>query len=303
MKSPVFWLLLLCPGWLLASSSDALREYKSGNYDQALKDYQQLLDRKGDDPRLHFNAGAAAYRNRQFEEATKQFEEALKSPDLKLQEKAYYNRGNSMFYMGEHNPDPAKRTETWKKALQDFESCTSLAPQDADARFNHDFVKKRLEELQQQQQKSDKNKDDKQNPDDQQNKDKQQQNGQSKNDQQKQDQKDQQDQQKQQQQQKQQDQSQQKQDSSQQDQQQQQQQQQAGKPDEQKQKEQQAAKAGEDKKDAAEEEQQQAAAAAAGEMTPQQAAQLLDAQKGNEMMMPPKPRAKPSERAKPLKDW
>ena len=30
-------------------------------------------------------------------------------------------------------------------------------------------------------------------------------------------------------------------------------------------------------------------------MTPQQAAQLLDAQKGNEMMMPSKPRTKPSE--------
>jgi Ca-activated chloride channel homolog len=43
-----------------ASPSSALREYKSGNYDQALRDYEALLKKKADDPRLHFNAGAAA---------------------------------------------------------------------------------------------------------------------------------------------------------------------------------------------------------------------------------------------------
>jgi len=130
----------------------------------------------------------------------------------------------------------------------------------------------------------------------------QQQNQQSKDDQQKQDQQKQQDQQ-----QKQPDQSQQKQDASKQDQQKQQQQEQqqqsqAGKADEPKPKEQPAGKPSEDQKEPSEEEKQEAAAAAAGEMTPKQAAQLLDAQKGNEQMMPSKPH-KPSERTKPVKDW
>jgi len=158
MRTLCFCLLLCSAHGLLASSAAALRDYQAGKYDQALKDYQHLIDRKGDDPRLHFNAGAAAYRDQQLDEAAKQFDEALKSPDLKLQERAYYNRGNTLFYQGEHNPDPAKRTETWKKALQDFESSMKLAPQDKDAQFNRDFVKQKIEELKQEQQKQEQQK-------------------------------------------------------------------------------------------------------------------------------------------------
>src|SRR5882672_7907471 len=104
-------LLLLLPAGTLASPSSALREYKAGQYDKSLKEYEKLLERNSDDPRLHFNAGTAAYRNHQFEEAAKQFDQALTAQDLKVQEQTYYNRGNTLYYLGETNPDPAKRTE------------------------------------------------------------------------------------------------------------------------------------------------------------------------------------------------
>src|SRR5439155_5070315 len=120
--------------------------------DQALKEDDQLLQRHSDDPRLHFNAGAAAYKNQQFDEAAKQFNEAAAAPDLKLQALAYYNQGNSLYHLGESNPDPNKRTETWQRSLQDYENSLNLNPVDADAKFNHAFVKKKLEELKQQQQ-------------------------------------------------------------------------------------------------------------------------------------------------------
>jgi Ca-activated chloride channel family protein len=149
-------LLMLLPTALRGSPASALREYKAGNYDQALKEYEQLLKRKSDDPRLHFNAGAAAYRNRQFEEAAKQFNATLSSQDLKLQGLAYYNEGNSLYHLGERNPDPKKRTEAWEKALQDYQSTVKLSPQDADAKSNYEFVKRKLEELKQQQQQKDK---------------------------------------------------------------------------------------------------------------------------------------------------
>src|SRR6266700_492767 len=136
----------------LGSPSSALREYKAGKYDQALKEYQQLLQRRGEDPRLHFNAGAAAYREEQFEEAAKQFDQAMTAADLKLQELAYYNQGNALYHLGERNPDPHKKTEAWQKSLQDYESSLKLNPTDADAKFNHQYVKKKLEELKQQQQ-------------------------------------------------------------------------------------------------------------------------------------------------------
>src|ERR1035441_7398839 len=293
-------LLMLLPTALRGSPASALREYKAGNYDQALKEYEKLLKRKSDDPRLHFNAGAAAYRNRQFEEAAKQFNATLCSPDLKLQGLAYYNEGNALYHLGERNPDPKKRTEAWEKAIQDYESTVKLNPQDADAKFNHDFVKRRLEELKQQQQQSQQNKSDQQkNQDQQQQQQNQQQQGQQKKDQQ--------------QQQAQQNQSEQKKDSSQQEQQaqqkkqeeekQQQQQQAAKQSQEQKDQAQKTQQSAEQSKDKGDEKEQEAAAAqAAGQMTPQQAQQLLDTQKGDEQMLPVQP-GKPTERSRPIKDW
>src|SRR5690348_18439244 len=54
-------LLLLIPSVGMASTASALREYNAGKYDQALKDYEKLLqNNKNPDPRLDFNAGMVA---------------------------------------------------------------------------------------------------------------------------------------------------------------------------------------------------------------------------------------------------
>ena len=294
----LFWYIscavwfLLCPGQGFASPSSALREYKAGKYDESLKEYERLLQKKSDDPRLHFNAGAAAYRNRQFEEAAKQFNATLTSPDLKLQGLAYYNEGNSLYHLGEAIPDPKKRTESWEKALQNYQSSVKLNPQDTDAKFNYEFVKRKLEELKQEQQQNQQNKQD-QKQDQKQQKQKQ----------------DQQKEQDQQQQQAQQNQSEQKKDSSQQNQQDQQkkqeEQQQAAKQSEQQKQDQQQAQqqAGQPKDKSDEKEQEATAAQAAGQMTQEQAQQLLDIQKGEEQMLPIKPTGKPEDRTRPIKDW
>ena len=55
--------------------------------------------------------------------------------------------GNTLYYLGEGAPDPKQRTETWEKSLKDYELSMKLNPQDPDAKYNHEFVKKRLEEL------------------------------------------------------------------------------------------------------------------------------------------------------------
>jgi Ca-activated chloride channel family protein len=300
--------LLLLPTIASASPSSALREYQAGKYPEALKEYEKLLQRKSDDPRLHFNAGAAAYRNRQFDEAAKQFNDAVATPDLKLQQQAYFNRGNTLFRLGEANPDPSKRTEAWEKSLQDFEIAGKLNQQDADARFNYEFVKKKLEELkqqqQQQQQKQDNKQDKKQNQDQQQQQN--QQNDQSKKDKDQNQQKQNQDQQQQSQQQK---------DSSQQNQQQKpdDQQQKGGQSEDEKKKQQQAQQQKQEQQQAnqsssqpkenPDEQQQEAQAAANGQMTAAQAQQLLDAQKGEEQLLPIKPNGKPTDTSKPVKDW
>ncbi len=291
-RASVLSWLLVAPGLLFGSPASALREYKAGKYDQALKEYEQLLQRKAGDPRLHFNAGAAAYRNQQFDEAAKQFNASQAAEDLKLQGLAYYNEGNALYHLGERNPDPKQRTETWQKALQDYQNTLTLNPQDADAKYNFEFVKRKLEELKQQQQQSQQNKQDqKQNQDQQQQQQHQQEQNQQKDQQQQQARQDQ------------------KQDQSQQQQAEQQkkeqeQQQAANQSQEQKQKEQQAQQAqAQPSEQPDEKEKKDAAAYAAGQMTPEQAEQLLDAQKGDEKMLQLKQEQKPVDRSRPIKDW
>ena len=69
-----------------------------------------------------------------------------------------------------------------------------------------------------------------------------------------------------------------------------------------KQNEQQQANASKDK-DKSQEQGEQQQAYAVGQMTPQQAQQLLDAQKNDEMLLPVRPEGKPRDTSKPLKDW
>jgi Ca-activated chloride channel homolog len=298
------------------SPTSALRDYRSGKYGRALKEYEQALQKNPDDPRLQFNAGTAAYRGRQFEQALKHFDQAVNAPDLHQQELGYYNRGNTRYFLGEQAMDPAKRSENWQKAIQDFDSSLKLNPNDTDAKYNQEFVKRRLEELKQQQQQNnkDQNKDKNQDQQDQQQQDQQKQNQQQQQQQanQNQQQQNQQSGQQQPNQQPQQNQQQAQQQQSQQQNDQQKQQEEARKKEEQQKQQQQAqaqktnaapnqpkpAPGEQPKQEPAEQEQ-----AFAGQMTPDQARQILDAQKGDEQMLVLKPEGKPQDQQRPLKDW
>ncbi len=309
-ETAVILLLLALPTNASGSPGSALREYNEGKYQDALRDYNQLLEQKKDDPRLHFNAGAAAYQSRQFEEATKQLNAALASPDLQLQQRAYYNLGNSLFRMGQQITDAAKKQETWENALKQYESALKLNQQDTDANFNQKFVQQQLEELkkqQQQQSQSDKNSDKQQ-------KQKQDQKDQSKNDSQNKQQQNSQEKQDQQNQQQDKSQAQQNRNSqaknqeqknkSGQDREKQQSPSEANKQkNEEKNKETAQNQPSGDQKDKEEEAKREAAMMAAGEMTPQQAQQLLDAEKDNEQVLRLAPTNKNTSISRPYKNW
>jgi Ca-activated chloride channel family protein len=299
--------LLLCAllgtAWTAnATPATAYRKYEEGKYGEALREYQRSLETKKDDPRLRFNAGAAAYRDGKFDEAAEYFEGALPAQDLNLQERAYYNLGNTLYRSGESVQDPKKKQESWETALKQFDSAMHLNTNNADAKFNYDFVKRRLEELKQQQQQQDKQdnknndkKDQDQNKDEQ-NKDQKDQN-QDKKDEQKQDQQKQ-DEKKDQQQQQQSKNDEQKKDEK--------KDQQSGKQDQEKKQDeqkQQQAKSDDKSKESDQNQQREAQTAGAHAMTPQEAKQLLDAQKGEEKVLQFVPQGEPKKRDRALKDW
>jgi outer membrane biosynthesis protein TonB len=149
-------LLVTLPLWLfplhaLASPADALKQYQSGQYDAALKEYDRLRLQRPEDSRLAFNAGAAAYQAKQFEDATRHFSGATGARDSKLAQSAFYNLGNAQFQLGNAAPDANQKREAWESALGFYDTALKLDPADADAKHNRSFVQRKLEELKQQQ--------------------------------------------------------------------------------------------------------------------------------------------------------
>lgn len=132
-----------------SSSADALKHYQSGKYDAALKEYDRLRLQRPEDSRLAFNAGAAAYQAKQFEDATRHFSGATGARDPKLAQSAFYNLGNAQFQLGEVATDPNQKREAWERALGFYDTALKLDSADADAKHNRAFVQRKLEELKQ----------------------------------------------------------------------------------------------------------------------------------------------------------
>ena len=99
-----------------------------------------------------YNAGTTAYGNGEFEEAAEKLKGSLSTPDLKLQQRAYYNLGSSLYRVGQGlmQEDPKKTIESWEKSVKAFEDALALDESDEDARFNRDFVQRKLDELKEQ---------------------------------------------------------------------------------------------------------------------------------------------------------
>jgi Ca-activated chloride channel family protein len=137
-----------------ASPLTAQNDYQQGQYAQAQREYAQSLKADPNQSHLQFNLGAAAYKARDFAAASAAFNNALKTREIPLQQSAYYNLGNALFREGEKvvTTDPQSTMATWQQSLGAFDTALQLKPSDADARFNRNVVKTRLDELRRQQQ-------------------------------------------------------------------------------------------------------------------------------------------------------
>jgi Ca-activated chloride channel family protein len=141
--------LLVLPAIASASPASALREYKTGYYTNAMQEFERLAQANTNDLRLVFNAGASAYRATNFDTALNAFQAATLSPDLKLQQQAHYNLGNTLYRLGElkFEPDTEGLTaleESWQRAIKSYEHAAALNTNDTDIAYNLAFVKTQL---------------------------------------------------------------------------------------------------------------------------------------------------------------
>jgi len=132
-----------------AGSADALRAYRAGNFTNALAEYQNLAPQHTNDLRYVFNAGTAAYRATNYDEAFNDFKIVAAAPDLKLQQQALYNLGNTQYRMGELKFEPSSVSldnveSAWKEASQSYAHAVQLNTNDVDAVYNLNFVQQQL---------------------------------------------------------------------------------------------------------------------------------------------------------------
>jgi tetratricopeptide (TPR) repeat protein len=147
--------LMILPAVTSASPASAMSDYKAGKFAAAQKEYERLasLDKKGD-ARFIFNAGDAAYRATNYDDALKDYLAVLQSSDVTLQQKAYFNIGNVLFRQGEakltaESLDLDAAQERWEQAVKSFQNAVTLDAKDADAAHNLDYAKKGIAMIQQ----------------------------------------------------------------------------------------------------------------------------------------------------------
>jgi Ca-activated chloride channel family protein len=110
-----------------------------------------------------YNEGTETYRRGDFDAAQKSFEAALRTDNVPLQVDTYFDLGNARYRLGQARlakKDRDATIATWRRALEAYNAALALAPSDADATFNRDFVARKLAALEEEKTKDENKKDD-----------------------------------------------------------------------------------------------------------------------------------------------
>lgn len=154
-------LLLLIP-WHQAKASPASsaeNAYRKGDFARAEKEYEAAAQSDAENPDLQFNAGTAAYKAGRFPQAASSFQNAIGGKPsanpkrLAAQENAFYDLGNTLYRAGQKTEQakPDATVKAWEQAVKTYDAALQLRPTDPDAKYNRDFVQKKLNELKKQQ--------------------------------------------------------------------------------------------------------------------------------------------------------
>ena len=108
-------------------------------------------------PVVEYNAGTTAYRAGQFPQATRSFQQSIKvapASDAKRladQEDAYYDLGNALYRAGQQSEQssPQEAIQKWTEAVKAYDTALQLRADDADSKYNRDFVNRKIDALRQ----------------------------------------------------------------------------------------------------------------------------------------------------------
>ncbi|HEY2614932.1 MAG TPA: VWA domain-containing protein, partial [Chthoniobacterales bacterium] len=142
-------ILLVCTR-ISFGAAPGLDAYRTERFSDAYQEFERTLKEHPETAaadKIEFDAGAAAYKLKDYGKALNSFSQALLSPDAGLQGKSHYNLGNTLYQRGEAQKSDDKKLTDWTNALQHYDQTLKLDPQDKEAKENRDYVAKKIEEL------------------------------------------------------------------------------------------------------------------------------------------------------------
>ncbi|MDZ4697126.1 MAG: tetratricopeptide repeat protein, partial [Deltaproteobacteria bacterium] len=123
---------------------------KSGNAQAALGFFEKATQTGGIDPGVQLNVGLALSALGKHDEATQAFLQASGARDTTLKATAFYNLGNGFF-----------RGEKWAEAIEAYKRSLTLAPKNANAKWNLEIaLQKKVDQDKKDQDKQDQDKKD-----------------------------------------------------------------------------------------------------------------------------------------------
>lgn len=129
-----------------ARANSELDRYNQGDFDGAVENFREELKHDPNSPRINFNLGDAAYRLHQYDEAFEAYSKAMVSSDPSLQEKAYYNAGNTLFEEGNHAQDLEQQLSNYYDARYQYHQALDRNPGDEQAKKNLNLLEERIKD-------------------------------------------------------------------------------------------------------------------------------------------------------------
>lgn len=138
-------LLLAAPAVMAETAAASVRKgnslYLEGKYDEALKKYQAAQVESPGDRRIMFNLGDVQYRLENREKALSEYLRAAEGEDKQMSAQSHYNAGNALYRAG--------RLED---AIGQYLKTLEIDPDDEDAKYNLEFVRREIQRREEQQQ-------------------------------------------------------------------------------------------------------------------------------------------------------
>jgi Ca-activated chloride channel homolog len=109
-----------------AAIREGNKQYKQGQFEQALPAYQKAVTQNPNNAIARYNLANARYRTGNLPEAEKSFDELIeKIPEKTYKEKGYYNKGVTL-----------TKQKKLSESIEAYKDALKLDPADEDARFN-----------------------------------------------------------------------------------------------------------------------------------------------------------------------